>query len=787
MAQMRFDHMGVAVADLDKSVAMYERLFGYKVLSGPFDDPAQQARVIFLGSGRPGDFVVELIAPLSDASHVARLVSKAGGGGAGAYHVCYEVDEIEKTLAEMRSQGCMIVQNPVPAVAYQQRRIAWLYTPARQLIELVEATPAGGPASSRPLDSDASTPTTISSADLRKQADASIAAGETTTAHALLFKLWYADPGPATAGFIATRFDKIKANLPVATARVAFLRSFTVEPVVPLLRAAAAVNNIDVAPWVGDFNTYQQEVIDPASRLYAFDPTVIVFTVQARDLAPDLWERFTDLAPAEVDAIVGRVLANYKSWIEAIRSRSNAHIIIHGLEVPEAPGAGLYDAQDPRGQAATIRRINAGLTELAKAASGVYVLDYDALIARHGRRAWHDERKWQTMRMPIAAPCLVHLASEWLRFLHPITGKVAKCLVLDLDNTLWGGVIGEDGLHGIRLGIEHPGSAYRNFQRAIIDLYNRGVILAVCSKNNPADAMEVFEKHDGMLLRKDHVACFRINWKDKGTNLREIAAELNIGIDSLAFFDDNPAERELVRQQVAEVMVIETPADPEQYARALREWGVFERLSLSAEDRERGRFYAQDRQRSELEQTAGSLEDFYRSLKQEVEIGTVSRTTLARVAQLTQKTNQFNMTTNRYSEQEISSLAADPRWYIRWIRVKDRFGDNGIIGVVMAHDKGSGEWEVDNFLLSCRVIGRTVETAILATIIEQARAAGARKIGGWFIPTKKNAPAKDFYSQHRFTKILEEGGRQRWEMDLTTSTVDAPPWVNRLITTESPA
>jgi FkbH-like protein len=624
-------------------------------------------------------------------------------------------------------------------------------------------------------------------ANLRKQIDEAIAAGESTSAHALLSRLLHADPGPATAGFISTRFDKIKGHLSVAPVRIAFLRSFTVEPVIPLFRAAAAVNGIDVTPWVGDFNTYQQEVIDPSSRLYAFDPTVIVFAVQTRDLAPDLWERAPDLSPADFEAIAERTLANYASWIDAIRARSKAHIIIHALETPDTPGAGVCDAQDPRGQTATIRRINAGLTDLARRHTGVYILDYDALVARHGRRAWHDERKWQTMRMPIAAPCLIHLAREWLRFLHPITGKVAKCLVLDLDNTLWGGVIGEDGLAGIRLGIEHPGAAYRSFQRAILDLAGRGIILAICSKNNPADAMEVFEKHDGMLLKKEDIACFRINWKDKGTNLREIAAELNIGIDSLAFFDDNPAERELVRQQVPEVMVLEVPEDPELFARALREWPVFERLSLSAEDRERGRFYAQDRQRTELEQAAGSLEDFYRSLKQEVEIGTVSPATLPRVAQLTQKTNQFNMTTKRYTEQEISSLAADPRWYIRWTRVRDRFGDNGIIGVVMAHDKGNREWEIDNFLLSCRVIGRTVETAILATIIENARAAGARKIGGWFIPTKKNAPAKDFYTQHRFTKVLEEGGRQRWEMDLTATTIDAPPWVNRLITTEAGA
>ncbi|MFM9997144.1 MAG: HAD-IIIC family phosphatase [Phycisphaerales bacterium] len=781
---MRFDHMGVAVADLEASVGVYERLFGYRVLSGPFDDPAQQARVVFLGSGRPGDFVIELIAPLSPSSHVARVVAK----GAGAYHVCYEVPDIEKTLAEMRGGGCMIVANPVPAVAYQGRRIAWLFTPAKQLIELVEAPKAAvdrGPAA--PIAESAIGGT----AEIRNQIDAAVVAGEATAAHGLLAKLWRLDPGPATAGFVATRFDKIKANLSVTPCRVAFLRSFTVEPVLPLLRAAAAVNGIDVSAWVGDFNTYQQEVIDPSSRLYAFDPTVIVFAVQARDLAPDLWDGFTELPPGGAEAIVDRVLASYRSWIGAIRVGSKAHVVIHGLETPESAAAGVYDAQDSRGQAACIRRINAGLVELARQNTGVYVLDYDALVARHGLRAWHDERKWRTMRMPIAAPCLIYLANEWLRFLHPVTGRLAKCLVLDLDNTLWGGVIGEDGMHGIQVGLEHPGASYREFQRVILDLYHRGVILAVCSKNNAADAMEALEKHDGMLLRPHHFAALRINWKDKGTNLREIAAELNIGIDSLAFFDDNPAERELVRGQVPEVMVIEPPADPGLYARVLRECPLFERLSLSAEDRERGKFYAQDRQRAELEQAAGTLEGFYRSLKQEVEFGAVTAATLARVAQLTQKTNQFNMTTKRYSEAEVEALAADPRWIVRWLRVKDRFGDNGIVGLAMAHEAERGRWEIDNILMSCRVIGRTVETAVLATLIEQVRAAGARAIGGWFIPTKKNAPAKDFYSQHRFTLTSEEGGKQRWEMDLTASTIEPPPWISRSMvaaqTAEAPA
>lgn len=780
---MRFDHMGVAVADLDRATAAYERLFGYRVLSGPFDDPAQQARVVFLGSGRPGDFVVELIAPLSPASHVARLVARGGGEGGGAYHACYEVDDIRAAIARMRADGCMVVAHPTPAVAYQGRPIAWLYTPARQLIELVEAPRVDGGPSAAPSGPAIG----VTPADARKQIDEAIAAGDEAGAFARLGALWRADPGPAAAGFVAARFDRIKARLSVSPCRVAFLRSFTLEPAVAVLRAAAAVNGIDVHPWVGDFNTYQQEIIDPSSGLYAFEPNVIVLAVQARDAAPDLWEQFTDLSPARADEAVDRVLGSFRSWIEAIRSRTTAHVVIHGWEVPDLAGAGTYDAQDPGGQAARIRRINAGIVEIARAHAGVYVLDCDALVARHGRRSWHDETKWRTMRMPIAAAHLVHLAHEWLRFLHPVTGRLAKCLVVDLDNTLWGGVIGEDGMHGIRVGAEHPGSAYRDLQRAILDLSNRGIILAVCSKNNPADAMEALEKHEGMLLRPAHFAALKFNWKDKATNLREIAEELNIGIDSLAFLDDNPAERELVRAQVPEVTVIDLPEDPALYARVLREHPVFERLALSAEDRERGKFYAQDRQRAELERSAGSLDDFYRSLKQEVEFGTVTPATLSRVAQLTQKTNQFNMTTRRCSEAEVAALAADPRWRVFWLRVRDRFGDNGIVGVVMARRAADDLWEIDNLLMSCRVIGRTVETAVLATVVEHARGAGASRLGGWFIPTKKNTPARDFYRQHGFTLVAEEDGRQRWELDLTRATVAPPPWIERRVATEATA
>ena len=362
----------------------------------------------------------------------------------------------------------------------------------------------------------------------------------------------------------------------------------------------------------------------------------------------------------------------------------------------------------------------------------------------------------------------------------PLDRKVRKALVTDLDNTLWGGVIGEDGMNGIRVGEEYPGAAYQALQRAMLDLYQRGIILAVCSKNNLSDAMEVFEHHPGMLLRPQHFAVLRINWNDKAQNLREIAAELNIGIDALAFLDDNPVERQWVRSQLPEVTVIDLPDDPMGYAQALRDNPVFERLSLSTEDRERARYYAEQRLRTELEQNVASLEDFYQSLQMEVEISLVTTETLARIAQLTHKTNQFNLTTRRYSEQQIAGMAADRDWRVYSLRVRDRFGDNGLVGVAITRYQ-ERICEIDTFLLSCRVIGRTVETAILATIAEQARIKGSESLIGWFLPTKKNAPAKDFYSSHGFTCTLEEDGKSRWEFDLTRGDILSPSWFKRQV------
>ena len=595
-------------------------------------------------------------------------------------------------------------------------------------------------------------------------------------ASSLLAELWRRQPMMSSAAYIVSRYEQMKLQLPMTPHRLALLRSFTAEPVVPLLRAGAFASGIDLTVQVGAFNAYAQEMLDRQSKLYEFKPDTVILAVHTRDLLPDLWHRFTDLSAREVERTIAGALKDFSDLLKALRLHSNAHLIVHGLEMPPRPSAGILDAQSEVSQVEACRQANEVIRSLAREHAGVYFLDYDGLVALHGRLRWQDEGKWLTARLPIASDCLIHLAREWLRFLHPLTGKLCKVLVTDLDNTLWGGILGEDGMHGIQLGAEHPGAAYQSLQRAILDLYQRGVVLAVCSKNNPSDAIEALETHPGMLLRPHHFAAFRINWNDKAQNLDAIARELSIGIDAVAFLDDSPVEREWVRGQLP-VTVIDLPQDPMDYADALRDNPIFERVALSEEDRERGRYYVEERQRTEVRCGAASLEDFYRSLQMEIQIASVNAQTLTRVAQLTQKTNQFNLTTRRYTEQQVAEMTARSEWQVYSLRARDRFGDNGLVGVGIARFDGDF-CEIDSFLMSCRVVGRTIETAFLSYMAAEALHRGARYLHGWYLPTKKNEMVKDFYPSHGFKAIEEREKGSLWEFELDNNCIPTPEWIS---------
>ncbi len=589
--------------------------------------------------------------------------------------------------------------------------------------------------------------------ELRREIDRLVHAGRAAEAAAALGSLWRAEPSAGSARYLLKSFHSLREELPLRPFNLVILRSYTVEPLVPLLRAEALVSGMDLNIRTGEFNVWAQEIYDPSGPLYTEKPDAVIVALEEPD-------------PSEISGA-----------LDFFRRRSDAAVIVHNRAVPASPRRGVFDLQSDAPEREAVQALNKRLRESLQGLRGVYLLDHDALVARAGADGWRDARKWVSVRLPMASNHMGSLVAEWMRFLQPLAGKVAKCAVVDLDNTLWGGVIGEDGMNGIQLDDGLPGAFHHELQQALLELTERGVLLAVCSKNNPDDALQALNTHPGMLLRETHFAALRINWEEKARNLEEIAAELNIGVDALAFIDDNPVERQNVRLRLPEVAVLELPDDVAGWAAAVREAPVFQRLQLSSEDARRGEMYARQRERKQLEQSHGSPEDFLRSLEQEVEIAPLSGVNLARIAQLTQKTNQFNLTTRRYSEPEIESLAARPGASVWALTVRDRFGDNGLTGVAILLRDGD-DCVIDALLLSCRVIGRTVETALLAFLERQAREEGCRSLRGWFLPTKKNAPCAAFYPDHGFREIAYDGEAVLWERDLAAdSTIGAPDWI----------
>jgi FkbH-like protein len=611
--------------------------------------------------------------------------------------------------------------------------------------------------------------------DLRARLMVAAHDAETANSRGLASQLWQAAPTLATAGFLAKTLVGSPAAARWPVRRVFILRSFTVEPLLPLVVAEGLAAGVVFEITTGDFNTYAQDILDPHSRLYASTPDLVILAVQTRDVAPNL--AHGEPGRQSYADTVTRVSGELSTLLQTFRERTAAPLVLHSLDLPARPADGIFDAQRPDGQIASIHELNRRLLATASSLADVYLLDYGQLVARHGIDAWHDPRLWTASRLPLKTAHLGTLAAAWARHLLALCPSMAKVVVCDLDNTLWGGVVGEDGPDGIQLGESEETSHWLQVQRALLDLYHRGILLAISSKNNPDDALAVLERHPQMLLRPSHFAALRISWDTKPQSLVEIAEELSVGRDTLVFLDDNPVEREHVRQAVPDVRVIELPAEPARYAATIREFPLFERLRLTGEDRDRGAMYAQQRQRAELEKTATSVEDYYRSLQMTLTIAPVSPDTLARASQLTQKTNQFNMTTRRYGEAEIARFVASPDWHAYTVQVSDRFGDNGLVGLMMAVREGDA-WRIDTFLLSCRVIGRTVETAMLAWLACRAREAGASSLIGEFIPTKKNAPAADVYAAHGFQAVPNSAPPAGvWSHDLRADTIQSPEWI----------
>ena len=563
--------------------------------------------------------------------------------------------------------------------------------------------------------------------------------------------------------------------------KIALLGNATLDHLQSYLRVECYRSGLRPQIYQGGFDQYTQEILDPASGLYAFMPDVLICAIHASRFFPHLHHDPFDLPPAARRAEIDAGLHNLEQLLCTFTARSPALLLVHNMVAPQFPALGLLDLADELGQSAIFAEINVRLAQMARERfTNVSIVDEDGIQARIGKTRATDPRLWLTARLGWSEIALRELTREYTRYLRALRGLNRKCLILDLDNTLWGGVIGEDGLAGIHIGPDAPGNAFLAFQQELEKLWRRGILLAVCSKNNPADALAVFNEHPAMVLRLAHFAAQRINWESKAANIRAIATELNIGLDSLVFLDDNPAERAQVRAELPQVLTPDLPADPAQYRTALLELRVFDSLVLTAEDRNRNQLYLEQRARQVFaaqHQSSSSLDQYLDDLQIGVEIAPATPLTLSRIAQLTSKTNQFNLTTRRYSEAQIHALQ-DRGCRVYSMRVTDRFGDNGLVGVAILAPNSRTTWEIDTLLLSCRVMGRGVETALLAVVTQAAQRGGATHLQGWYLPTGKNDPVQDCYRRHGFTLAEQTGeGAALWSLDLARSAISVPSWL----------
>lgn len=508
------------------------------------------------------------------------------------------------------------------------------------------------------------------------------------------------------------------------------------------------------------------EVRNPESGLIRHQPDVVV-------LAPltGIWERIESTTAAHAVQTVEEAWGH----VTALRQHFNGIILVQNLVPTESRPHGILEFRGEMGRADFARTINLQLSQRCRESGDVFLLDSE-LLAHQCGAAWPGLHKQFFMASrPLADELVKRIAVDIAAFCAARKGFARKCLVLDLDNTLWGGVVGEEGVAGLKIGGGFPGNLYTALQNELRTLQARGVMLAINSKNNEADAWEVFERRPEMLLRRADFSAHRINWQDKASNLRELAIQLNVGLDALVMLDDNPVERAWIEEALPEVEVC--PAnDPLEMLRWLASSRRFDTLAVTKEDALRAKSYAAAQERSRLAAQAGNMEEYLTSLGTEIEVGCDSPEQVARVAQLTQKTNQFNLTTRRYTEAEISERIQNPGWRVFWCSCRDRFTDEGVIGAAVVQAVES-EWILDTFLMSCRVLGRGVEKAFLNAICERAASEGVKMVRGEYIRTPKNGQTEDFYEKCGFTAQERTPEHGLWQSPLPLSAELKPNWI----------
>jgi FkbH-like protein len=552
--------------------------------------------------------------------------------------------------------------------------------------------------------------------------------------------------------------------------RIAVFSGYTTQFITQITRVMLAAHKIHAEFLESDYGLYEQAVYTRDPRFVEFKLDACYFCVGSEHLSgkPDL----------EAELRRWRGL-----WAQA-HEAFGADIIQNTFEEPLHRVHGNFEVKWPGSQTQFIRRLN---LELASGApSYVHFNDTDHLASHFGRRHWRDERLFDVSKLPVGFPMLPAYARNLASVFAAIFGRTKKCLVLDLDNTLWGGVIGDDGVAKIQIGGDSgPGESHQRFQRYIRALKDRGIILAVCSKNEESIAKEAFTARPEMVIKLEDISCFVANWEPKSDNIARIAKQLNIGLDSMVFVDDNPAEREIVRREHPEVTVLEMPEQSSDYALALSSSGLFETIAITEDDLGRTEQYRANVQREELQAKTTDYSAFLAGLGMSAVIKPFDEHHFPRIAQLINKTNQFNVTTRRYSDSELLAAVQRPEAVTYYVRLDDKFGDNGLISVFMGFVDRSKTLDIDTWLMSCRVLKRGVEDFLFQNVVREAQRRGAARIRGTYLPTPKNAMVAGLFKDLGFAlEERREDGSTRWIFDLSdpaqvSEALERPVWIRK--------
>jgi FkbH-like protein len=523
-------------------------------------------------------------------------------------------------------------------------------------------------------------------------------------------------------------------------------------------------------PYVAPYGQYVGELLDPSSGLYRFRPHVTILAIDA-DV---LWnQRWAGTPPLKSESVVGGLLTPLFAGLDVFDRAGSGIVVMNDFVPPRRSTEGVNAFRSKGTFAHTLAHANKHLRLRLAARDHTFLFPLAEVVAQAGRAQAFNWRTHYRGHVTWSDTLMQAVGERYVGYALAAMGKATKCIVLDLDNTLWGGVLGEDGPAGIALGLQWPGNEFVDFQRELLNLQDQGVLLALCSKNNESEVLAVLRDHPSMLIREAHLAAHRINWEDKATSIRALARELNIGLDHMLLIDDSPHERTWVHGQIPELRVPDPPADPSMYANWVGSLPSLMVLRQTAEDAQRTRQYQESRVREEYRGSVGSVEDFLRGLELRVTIDPVEDGTMSRVVQLLAKTNQFNLTTRRHDEATIRRRIAAGSWRVYTMKVADRFGDFGLTGAAILEQEAD-TWHLESFLLSCRVIGKSVETALLARVAEDARAAGASALSAEFIESGRNQVASALLPDHGFAR----GADGRWHRSLDLPGPEWPAWIS---------